>query len=178
VVGGVVSEVVGSLAVGETVNWTGAIMGALIGAGIGAGLGIAGALKGKIRFGGMGEAPPAPKVKPQVEVPPPSGRVRAALERAKILAPRPGAVPEAGVGVTPQSAPKTESRIGTQPEPVQGVAKAPAAPAAAEPAMPSPETTEPPTMLPEPPMSRTPRRANQASSRAPNRLSRRPAKVP
>jgi hypothetical protein len=154
VVGGVVSEVVGSLAVGETVNWTGAIMGALIGAGIGAGLGIAGALKGKIRFGGMGEAPPAPKVKPQVEVPPPSGRVRAALERAKILAPRPGAVPEAGVGVTPQSAPKTESRIGTQPEPVQGVAKAPAAPAAAEPAMPSPETTEPPTMLPEPTVAR------------------------
>lgn len=139
VVGGVVSEVVGSIAVGETVNWTNAIMGALIGAGIGAGLGIAGAIKGKIKFGSMVDVAPAPKVKPQVEVPQTSGRVRSALEQAKILAPRPAAVPEAGIGAAPGSTAKVEPHVGATPEPVQGAAKGPASEVTTpEPATPSP----------------------------------------
>ena len=94
VVGGVAGEVIGSLATGQQVNWTGALMGALIGAGIGAGLGIAGALKGKIRMGGMGAGEGAAPVRPPVIEPPPSPStgLRGALEKAKILAPKPGAL--------------------------------------------------------------------------------------
>jgi Domain of unknown function (DUF4157) len=156
VVGGVVSEVVGSIAVGETVNWTGAIMGALIGAGIGAGLGIAGAIKGKIKFGSMVDVAPAPKVKPQVEVPQTSGRVRSALEQAKILAPRPAAVPEAGIGAAPGSTAKVEPHVGATPEPVQGTAKGLAAEVTTpEPATPSPASA--PERAPPLPEGATPR---------------------
>jgi hypothetical protein len=91
IIGGVAGEAVGSLAVGEQINWTGALMGALVGAGIGAGLGLAGALKGKIRFGGVSE--PVPFKPPAIEPPPaPATGLRGALEKAKILAPKPAAV--------------------------------------------------------------------------------------
>ena len=98
VIGGVAGEALGSVATGEQVNWTGALMGALVGAGIGAGLGIAGALRGRVGVGGIGEAPP-PRPAIEVPPPPPAGRIRSALEGAKILAPRPApAVPEVNVG--------------------------------------------------------------------------------
>jgi hypothetical protein len=115
VIGGITAEVVGSVAVGETVNWTSAVMGALIGAGVGAGLGIAGALRGKIRLGSMVEPVPPPQVRPQIEVPPPSGRVRGLLEQAKILAPRGGSVPEAGVGAISEGAPKPRPPVNVEP---------------------------------------------------------------
>ena len=101
VVGGVAGEALGSVAVGEPVNWTGALMGALVGAGIGAGLGIAGAIRGRIKIGGIGEpaAPPPPRPTIEPTPPRPAGRIRSALEATKILAPRPGAVaPEVNVG--------------------------------------------------------------------------------
>jgi hypothetical protein len=101
VVGGVAGEALGSVATGETVNWTGALMGALIGAGIGAGLGIAGAIRGRIKVGGLGEpvapAPPRPAI--EAPSPAPAGRLRSALEAAKILAPRRAPVmPEVNTG--------------------------------------------------------------------------------
>ena len=163
VVGGVASEAIGSLAMHEPINWTSAIMGALVGAGIGAGLGIAGALKGKVRFGSMADVPSPPKVKPQVEVPQPSGRLRSALEQAKILAPRPGAVPEAGIGAAPGSAAKAEPRVGAPPEPAPAIAERPAVPSSAEPAVATPSrAAEPGQPLPEPATPRPqPRAANE-----------------
>nr|WP_083794928.1 DUF4157 domain-containing protein [Bradyrhizobium sp. ORS 278] len=151
VAGGVLAEAVGSLAVGETINWTSALMGALIGAGIGAGLGIAGALKGKIRLTPVGDIAPPPQVKPQVEVPPqPSGRVRGLLEQAKILAPRPGSVPEVAPGVAPKDIAGVEPKISapdvSQPAPANGVEPGPSPTAAAE----------PPAVVPEPAALRTP----------------------
>ena len=101
VVGGVAGEALGSVAVGEPVNWTGALMGALVGAGIGAGLGIAGAIRGRIKIGGIGEpaAPPPRARRSSRRRRAPAGRIRSALEATKILAPRPGAVaPEVNVG--------------------------------------------------------------------------------
>jgi hypothetical protein len=153
VAGGVLAEAVGSLAVGETINWTGALMGALIGAGIGTGLGIAGALKGKIRLSPMGDVAPAPKVKPQVEVPPqPSGRVRGLLEQAKILAPRPGSVPEVAPGVAPKDVAGAEPKIAAPetPQPLPHPAQA----AAGEPVVTPAGAPEPPAVVPEPAAAR------------------------
>ena len=121
IIGGVAGEAIGSVATGQTVNWTGALMGALVGAGIGAGLGIAGALKGKIRIGSVGE-PPAFKP-PAIEPPPaPASGLRGALEKAKILAPRPGAVatppvraPEPPALGEPPAAAKLKDPIGFKP---------------------------------------------------------------
>jgi hypothetical protein len=154
IVGGVAGEAVGSLAVGQTINWTGALMGALIGAGIGAGLGIAGALKGKIRIGGLGE-PAAPAPRPTIEPPPPAGKLRSFLQQSKILAPRPGApMPEVNVGAgaaessapTPGAVSEPAPRPVTAPEAVAPPSAAPkpaAAPSAAvEPAPTSPAAPE------------------------------------
>ncbi|PVM82181.1 eCIS core domain-containing protein [Caulobacter endophyticus] len=146
IVGGVVGEVVGSLATGQQVSWTGALMGALIGAGIGAGLGIAGALKGKIRIGGAGaaDAGVAPIKPPAITPPPsPSTGLRGALEKAKILAPRPGAVsppavrpPEAPAIADPPAPVKPKEPIGFK---IGDKANAPAVDPMAAPAPPKPK---------------------------------------
>ncbi len=123
VIGGVAGEALGSVATGQSVDWTGALMGALIGAGIGAGLGIAGAIRGKIRVGGIGEPAAPPPPRPTIEPPPPApaGRLRSALEATKILAPRPAPVmPEVNVGAgaagegapAPQPAPQPRRLAG------------------------------------------------------------------
>jgi Domain of unknown function (DUF4157) len=91
IAGGVAGEAIGSLAVGEAIDWHGALMGALTGAAIGAGLHIAGALKGRVRLSGLGDAPAVKPRPPTVEPPRPAGRIRGALERSRILAPRAGA---------------------------------------------------------------------------------------
>ncbi len=135
IVGGVAGEAIGSLATGQAIDWTGALMGALVGAGIGAGLGIAGAMRGKIRVGSIAEPSAAPPPRPMIEPPPaaPSGRIRTALEGAKILAPRPvPAVPEVNVGgagsVGGEVAPAPPRVVTAEPAP------SPAAPEAAAPA--------------------------------------------
>jgi hypothetical protein len=118
VIGGVAGEALGSVATGEPVDWASALRGALVGAGIGAGLGFAGALRGRIRVGGLGEAA-APPPRPVIEPPPPApaGRFRAALQAAKILAPRPGALPEGlvGAGAAGESTPVAETPVAKTP---------------------------------------------------------------
>jgi hypothetical protein len=145
IIGGVAGEALGSVATGQAVDWTGALMGALVGAGIGAGLGIAGAIRGRVRVGGIGEPAAPPPPRPVIEAPPPrpAGRVRTMLEGAKILAPRPGGVvPEVNVGAgggaepavapeAPAAAPKPKEPIGFKTGNEAPAPAAPEAPAAA-----------------------------------------------
>jgi len=134
VAGGFTGEVVGSLAVHQTVDWTGALKGALWGAAIGVGIGIAGAAKGKIKIGGKSAGAPAPH--PTIEPPPPApaGKLRSFLEQTKVLAPRPGApVPEVNVGAGAgggEPAPRTPGAT-TEPAPAPATAEPAAASAAA-----------------------------------------------
>jgi hypothetical protein len=156
VAGGVAGEAIGSIAVGESINWTGALVGALIGAGIGTGLGIAGALKGKIRLGSTVEAPAPTPVRPSVEVAqPPAGRLRTALEQARILAPRRApAIPEGAVAARAEAAPARPPT--TEPLTPSGAAEPATPPAAtAEPVAPRP-VGEPaaPRAVPEPAATR------------------------
>ncbi|HUO55492.1 MAG TPA: DUF4157 domain-containing protein [Rhodoblastus sp.] len=136
VAGGVAGEAVGSLAVHQSIDWTGALMGALIGAGIGAGLGIAGALKGKISVGGLGRSGGAPEIEIEPPPPKPAGKIRVALEKAKILAPgKPAGLPDINVGGAPGGeAPAPAPAAPSEPIGVTAPGEAPAAAPAAEPA--------------------------------------------